>query len=326
MAHCIARWSLITAIFLLIGAAFAQTDNPAPDKRTAVSPTNSTTTQTVQWQRGARFRMDCRQDLHRLCYGVQPGEGRLIQCLLSHRGELSPECMSRVAVALSAPGAARLSYPNAGSPGLPSAGSALMGSAALRASCGPDVQRLCAGIASERGGVIRCLNTHRIELSPPCVAFLNEMLARRAAQKNAPVPPSPKTAQPAVDSSASPVADNPTAAPNDGPSATGAPPADDSLATATPVTSNPAATPPNNPVATEALQPVNSSAATSTVSNNSVATPANNPAATDAIQPANSSAATSTVDSSPTNSSAASSSADKRPAAKPATGALAFPL
>jgi hypothetical protein len=315
MTHCVTRWSFVTGIFLLMGAAFAQTDNPAPDKRTAVSPTNSTTTQPVQWQRGARFRMDCRQDLHRLCYGVQPGEGRLIQCLLSHRGELSPACMSRVAVARSAPGAAPLSYPNAGSPGLPSAGLAVMGSAALRASCGPDVQRLCAGIASERGGVIRCLNTHRIELSPPCVAFLNEMLARRAAQKNAPVPPPPKTGHPAVDSSASPVADNPTATPNDSPAATGAPPADDSSAATAPVTGNPAATPANNPVATDALQPTNRSAAT----------PANNPAATDALQPANS-AATSPVDSSQANSSTASSSVDKRPAAKPATGTLAFPM
>jgi hypothetical protein len=297
VTHCIARCSLVTGIFLLIGAAaFAQTDNPAPEKRTAVPPTSSTTMQPVPWQRGARFRMDCGQDLHRLCYGVQPGEGRLIQCLLSHRGELSPTCMSRVAAARSAPGVAPLSYPNARSPGLPSAGSAAMGSAALRASCGPDVQRLCAGITSERGGVIRCLNTHRIEVSPPCVAFLNEMLARRAAQKNAPVPLPPKTPHPAGDSSASPVADNPTATPTDGPAATGAPPADDSSATTSPVANSPAATPANNPVAT------------------------------DALHPANSSAATSPVDSSSTNSKAAPSSVDKRPVAKPATGALAFPL
>jgi hypothetical protein len=294
MTHCIARWSHVTGIFLLTGAAFAQTDNPAPEKLTAVPPASSTTTQPVQWQRGARFRMDCGQDLRRLCYGVEPGEGRLIRCLFSHRGELSPACMSRVVTARSAPGVAPLSYPNARSPGLPSAGSAAMGSAALRASCGPDVQRLCSGIASERSGVIRCLNTHRFELSPLCVAFFNEMLARRAAQKNAQIPP-PKTVHPAGDSSASPVADNPTATPTDSPTPKGAPPLDDSSAT------------------------------TSPVSNNSAATPANNPAATDALRPA-SSATTSPVDSSPTNSSAAPSSVDKRPAAKPPTGALAFPL
>jgi hypothetical protein len=44
---------------------------------------------------------------------------------------------------------------------------------ALRANCGPDVQRLCRGISWENGGVIKCLNSHRMELSPICVAHFN---------------------------------------------------------------------------------------------------------------------------------------------------------
>src|SRR4029077_13637249 len=43
---------------------------------------------------------------------------------------------------------------------------------ALRANCGPDVQRLCRGISWENGG-IKCLNSHRMELSPICVAYFN---------------------------------------------------------------------------------------------------------------------------------------------------------
>jgi hypothetical protein len=50
---------------------------------------------------------------------------------------------------------------------------------ALRANCGPDVQRLCRGISWEDGGVIKCLNSHRMELSPICVVYFN-------AQKGAP--------------------------------------------------------------------------------------------------------------------------------------------
>jgi hypothetical protein len=50
---------------------------------------------------------------------------------------------------------------------------------ALRASCGPDLQRLCAGFSRENGGVIKCLNSHRMELSSICVAYFN-------AQKGAP--------------------------------------------------------------------------------------------------------------------------------------------
>ena len=44
---------------------------------------------------------------------------------------------------------------------------------ALRANCGPDVQRLCRGTSWENGGVNKCLNSHRMELSPICVAYFN---------------------------------------------------------------------------------------------------------------------------------------------------------
>jgi len=73
-------------------------------------------------------------------------------------------------------------------------------SLALRASCGPDVQRLCRGISIENGDAIKCLSSHRMEeLSPTCVAYFREMPGHRAAQTNpkpvtspssrAPVPP-----------------------------------------------------------------------------------------------------------------------------------------
>ena len=44
---------------------------------------------------------------------------------------------------------------------------------ALRANCGPDVQRLCRETSWENGGVNKCLNAHRMELSPICVAYFN---------------------------------------------------------------------------------------------------------------------------------------------------------
>jgi hypothetical protein len=58
--------------------------------------------------------------------------------------------------------------------------------AALRASCGPDVQKLCGGIIRENGSVIKCLSSHRMELSPTCDAYFNQMPVHRAAQKGAP--------------------------------------------------------------------------------------------------------------------------------------------
>ena len=69
-------------------------------------------------------------------------------------------------------------------------------SLALRASCGPDVQRLCRGISMENGDMIKCLSSHRMEeLSSTCVAYFNEMPGHRAAQtKPKPVPPPPSRA------------------------------------------------------------------------------------------------------------------------------------
>jgi len=61
---------------------------------------------------------------------------------------------------------------------------------ALRANCGPDVQRLCRGISVENGDVIKCLTSHRVELSPTCDAYFKEMPVRRADQaKPKPVTP-----------------------------------------------------------------------------------------------------------------------------------------
>ena len=67
---------------------------------------------------------------------------------------------------------------------------------ALRASCGPDVQRLCRGISWENGDVIKCLNSHRKELSPTCDTYFNEMPVHPAAQKGAPKATSPNPVTP----------------------------------------------------------------------------------------------------------------------------------
>jgi hypothetical protein len=88
MAHGIARWSLVIVTLLFVGpAALAQTDYPLPGQRTIAQPT---TTQPVPWRRAAGLRVDCGRDLQQFCYGVQPGEGRLIRCLSSHQSQLSP--------------------------------------------------------------------------------------------------------------------------------------------------------------------------------------------------------------------------------------------
>jgi hypothetical protein len=70
---------------------------------------------------------------------------------------------------------------------------------ALRASCGPDVQKLCGGISRENGGVIKCLSSHRMELSPTCGAYFNKMPVHRAdAEGHKPRPVTPPSAPPYI--------------------------------------------------------------------------------------------------------------------------------
>jgi hypothetical protein len=76
-----------------------------------------------------------------------------------------------------APAVAARSAPGWASPSDPTSASI-----ALRASCGPDVQRLCRGISIENGDVIKCLSSHRMELSPTCDLYFKEILVHRAAQ------------------------------------------------------------------------------------------------------------------------------------------------
>jgi hypothetical protein len=60
----------------------------------------------------------------------------------------------------------------------------------------------------ENGSVVKCLTSHRTELSATCTSFFVEMRAQRAAQKNMHPPP----ARPA-DTPPGPPADMPEAAP-----------------------------------------------------------------------------------------------------------------
>jgi hypothetical protein len=46
----------------------------------------------VRWKEAEGYRLACGDDVMRLCRGVQPGEGRILQCLQDHEQELSDRC------------------------------------------------------------------------------------------------------------------------------------------------------------------------------------------------------------------------------------------
>jgi hypothetical protein len=151
-----------------------------------------------------KIRAACGQDITKLCAGVQRGGGRILQCLQNHSGELSAACRPEVAARPAAKAAATTTAPSGAAQ--PSAVAAPAGDRAakianFKASCGSDAQTLCAGVPKEDHGVVKCLLTHRTELSATCKGYLAEARAHRSAQKNsssnnsgaagslAPVPP-----------------------------------------------------------------------------------------------------------------------------------------
>lgn len=36
----------------------------------------------------------CKPDIDRLCAGIKPGGGRILQCLQEHRADLKPDCLA----------------------------------------------------------------------------------------------------------------------------------------------------------------------------------------------------------------------------------------
>jgi hypothetical protein len=229
MAHRIAHWTFLIAALLVAPAAFAQTDAPPPGAMPLGPPPPMQPGMQPGMQQSpqaAAIRAACGLDFRRLCAGVQRGGGRVVQCLMAHRAELSPACAADLAavrpgggVAAMPPGARPMPPPPPGAP--PSAMAPPPGAmpppppggampppagdrAAFQASCGPDARLFCVGVP--RDGIVKCLASHRTELSPTCKMFLRDMRAQRGAQPasmNPPPPPGenpppPPTARPAA--------------------------------------------------------------------------------------------------------------------------------
>jgi hypothetical protein len=149
----------------------------------------------------AKIRADCRRDMQQFCRTVEPGGGRIIQCLLSHRSSLASACRSDLLAVRSMPGLS--GNPTAQSPAAPApaAGNKRVAAGNARAACGADAQRLCAGVSKEDHGVVKCLVSHRMELSARCRSFFEQMRAHQTAPKSAltnnPPPAAPTHAAPA---------------------------------------------------------------------------------------------------------------------------------
>ena len=152
----LARWSLgITMLFAVVPAV-AQTNSP-----------------TAGAGGGGKFRAACGEDLQRFCAGVQPGGGRLVQCLSSHTNELSAACGNVIAAAG-------------------------RGGAKIRAACDQDLQRYCVGVQPDRGRLIQCLSSRTSELSTTCGNMIAAIRARKGTSNASAQSPATQPAAPAT--------------------------------------------------------------------------------------------------------------------------------
>jgi hypothetical protein len=92
------------------------------------------------------FGKACRMDVAQHCPAIEPGGGRVFGCLNQHLLDLSNECQTVVG---------RLN-------------DARDRVAAVRAACGNDAARLCAGVAPEAGPLLECLRANEEQLSAAC--------------------------------------------------------------------------------------------------------------------------------------------------------------
>ncbi len=95
----------------------------------------------------------CAEDAAKFCKEVQPGGGRILNCMKEHENDLSPACKQHIAQVKERVKEAQ-------------------------AACQDDVMRFCQDVKPGGGRIIRCLKEHESELSPDCKAKVESRQGR----------------------------------------------------------------------------------------------------------------------------------------------------
>ena len=96
----------------------------------------------------AAVKKACGGDIKTLCQGIQPGGGRIRDCVKSHFGDLAASCQAEV-----------------------------MKVAAGAKACVADVKKNCAGVRPGRGRIEACMKEHAADISDACKDLLSEAVA-----------------------------------------------------------------------------------------------------------------------------------------------------
>lgn len=85
----------------------------------------------------------CRADTEKYCKDVQPGQGRILQCMKQHETEFSTACKNHIAASREK-------------------------TQEFIHACKPDAQKFCNGVKAGKGRIYHCLKQHKAELSANC--------------------------------------------------------------------------------------------------------------------------------------------------------------
>jgi Cysteine rich repeat len=96
----------------------------------------------------------CADDVKQFCQSVQPGSGRIVQCLKTHETDLSAACQDRLQAAQSRRQEVRTH------------------AQAIHQACESDRATLCHDAGSGSGHLLQCLQQHTADLSAECQAAL----------------------------------------------------------------------------------------------------------------------------------------------------------
>ena len=100
----------------------------------------------------------CRADVERLCKNVQPGGGRIAQCLKDNEASVSPECKEHMAKVSERMHERMQAFDQA---------------------CKGDVEQYCKDVQRGHGRVVRCLRDNEAKLSGSCKEQLAQMDQQR---------------------------------------------------------------------------------------------------------------------------------------------------
>jgi hypothetical protein len=92
----------------------------------------------------------CKADVEKLCKDVQPGEGRVLECLQTHKADVSPKCTAHLKEVQASV-------------------------KQLSAACKPDVEKYCLDTPAGKGAIAKCLKAHSDDLSADCKTAVAKM-------------------------------------------------------------------------------------------------------------------------------------------------------